>query len=118
MTETPQTPPASKPPAPAAPVGRSADEIRRDPLVAAAVARVSDAIVDAKEFVGEITLIVDRTRIAEVAQAFKDDTFKYLVDLAGVDYSKYPNHTGPRFGVAYTLYSFPKNARVRLRVLT
>ena len=37
---------------------------------------------------------------------------------AGVDYSKFPNHTGPRFSVAYTLYSFQKNARVRLRVWT
>ena len=118
MTETPQTPPAPKPPAPAAPAGRSAEEIRRDPLVAASVARVSDAIIDAKEFVGEITLIVDRARIVDVARSFKNDGFSYLVDLAGVDYSKYPNHAGPRFGVSYTLYSFPKNARVRLRVLT
>src|SRR6185503_12445389 len=39
-------------------------------------------------------------------------------DLAGVDYSKFPNHTGPRFGVTYMLYSFQKNARVRLRVWT
>src|SRR5438477_1474786 len=117
MTETPLTPPP-KPAAPPAPAGRSVDEIRRDPLVAAAVSRVSDAIVDAKEFVGEITLIVATDRIIEVAQSFKDDGFKYLVDLAGVDYSKFPNHTGPRFGVAYTHYSFPKNARVRLRVFT
>lgn len=118
MTETPHTPPPPKPSAPAVPAGRSADEIRRDPLVAAAAARVGDAIVDAKEFAGEITLIVDRNRIVEVARSFKDDGFKYLVDLAGVDYSKFPNHAGPRFGVAYTLYSFPKNARVRLRVFT
>lgn len=118
MTETPHTPPPPKPPAPAVPAGRSADEIRRDPLVAAALARVGDAVVDAKEFAGEITLIVDANRIVEVARSFKDDGFKYLVDLAGVDYSKFPNHTGPRFGVAYTLYSFPKNARVRLRVFT
>ena len=119
MTETPHTPPpAPKPPAPAAPVGRSAEEIRRDPLVAASVERVSDAIVDAKEFAGEITLVVDRDRIVDVARSFKSDTFNYLVDLAGVDYSTYPNHKGPRYGVAYTLYSFPKNARVRLRVFT
>ena len=116
MTEAQAPPP--KPPAATAPPARTADDIRRDALVAAAVARAGDAIVDAKEFASEITLFVDRDRIVETARAFKDDGFIYLVDLAGVDYSKYPNHTGPRYGVAYTLYSFPKNARVRLRVFT
>ena len=97
---------------------RSADDIKRDPLIADAAARVSDAITDAKEFAGEITLTVARERIREVAAAFKDDGFTYLVDLAGLDYSKYPGWSGPRFGVAYMLYSFRKNKRIRLKVLT
>jgi NADH-quinone oxidoreductase subunit C len=97
---------------------RTADEIKRDPLVASAVSRVDDAIVGAREQVGEITLFVDRDRIVEVCRAFKADGFVYLVDLAGVDYSKFPAHANPRFGVSYTLYSFQKNARVRLRVWT
>jgi NADH-quinone oxidoreductase subunit C len=116
-----QTPPSStpaSPAAPAAPPARSVDEIKRDPLVAAAVSRVDEAIVGAKEFAGEITLFADRDRIVDVCRAFKDDGFVYLVDLAAVDYSKYPGHTGPRFSVAYTLYSFQKNDRVRLRVWT
>jgi NADH-quinone oxidoreductase subunit C len=114
-----ETPPSSSPPATlTAPAARSVDEIKRDPLVAAAVARVDDAVLDAKEFVGEVTLFVDRDRIVEVARAFKDSGFVYLVDLSGVDYSKYPNHAGLRFSVSYTLYSFQKNARVRLRVWT
>lgn len=92
--------------------------MKRDPLVATAVARVEDAVLDAKEFAGEITLFVDRDRIVEVARAFKSSGFVYLVDLAGVDYSKYPNHTGLRFSVSYTLYSFQKNQRVRIRVWT
>ena len=116
MTEAQAPPP--KPPAATAPPARTADDIRRDALVAAAVARAGDAIVDAKEFASEITLFVDRDRIVETARAFKDDGFIYLVDLAGVDYSKYPGHTGPRYSVSYTLYSFQKNARVRLRVWT
>ena len=86
--------------------------------MAAAVSRVGDAILDAREQVGEITLFVDRDRIVEVARAFKADGFNYLVDLCGIDYSKYPNHAGLRFSVAYTLYSFQKNNRVRLRVWT
>jgi NADH-quinone oxidoreductase subunit C len=101
-----------------APPPRSLDDIRRDPLIARAAERSGDAITQAKDFAGEITLTVDRTRIVDVCRAFKEDGFNYLVDLAGADYSKYPNHTGPRFAVAYTLYSFQKNNRVRLKIWT
>src|SRR5688500_20010044 len=97
-----QTPPSPPPPAaaPATPPARSVDDIKQDPLVAAAVSRVEEAILGAKDFVGEITLFVDRDRIVDVCRAFKDDGFVYLVDLAGIDYSKYPAHTGLRFSVA------------------
>jgi len=118
MTEVPEQPKPTAPAATAAPAGRSVDEIKRDPLVARACERAGAAILDAKEFVGEISLTVDRDRIAEVAQTFKDEGFNYLVDLAGVDYSNFPNWTGERFGVSYTLYSFSKNNRVRLKVTT
>ena len=118
MSETPQTPPPAKPAAPAAPPKRDANDIKRDPLVVIPVSKAWDAYTDAKEFAGEITLIVDAARIVEVAQTFKNDGWNYLVDLAGVDYSKYPGHTGPRFGVSYVLYSFSKNQRLRLRALT
>jgi NADH-quinone oxidoreductase subunit C len=113
-----QAPPPPTPAPPAVPAGRSEEEIRRDPLVAAAVSRLEDAILSAKEFAGEITLVADRDRIVEVCRAFKSDGFVYLVDLTGIDYSTYPGHTNLRFSVAYTLYSFQKNARVRLRVWT
>jgi len=118
MSETPQKPPPPKPAAPAAPAGRSLDEIKNDPLIAGACARVGDAIVEAKEFAGEITLTVARERIADVCQAMKDDGFNYLFDLAGVDYSTYTGWKGDRFGVAYTLYSFSKNNRVRIKTMT
>lgn len=100
------------------PSKRDASDIKSDPLVASPVSKAPDAYTDAKEFAGEITLIVDAARIVEVAQSFKDDGWNYLVDLAGVDYSKYPGHAGPRFGVSYVLYSFARNQRLRLRALT
>lgn len=111
--ETTPAAPAAKEPVAA---GRSAAEIFGDPLVAAAVASDRDAFLDAKEFAGEITLTVRREKIREVCAAFKADSFNYLVDLCGVDYSTYPGWTGERFGVTYHLYSFPKNNRVRLKV--
>src|SRR3954453_11398076 len=118
MTETPQPPKPATPAAPAVPAGRSIDEIKRDPLVTRACERAGDAIIGAKEFVGEISLTVARDRIAEVAQTFKNEGFNYLVDLTGIDYSNLPAWTGDRFGVSYTLYSFSKNNRVRLKVTT
>src|SRR5258708_5249130 len=118
MTEAPQPPKPATPAAPAVPAGRSIDEINRDPLVARACERAGDAIISAKEFVVEISLTVARDRIVEVAKAFRDDGFNYLVDLSGVDYSTFPNWTGEQFGVSYTLYSFSKNNRVRLKVTT
>ncbi|HYK03760.1 MAG TPA: NADH-quinone oxidoreductase subunit C [Thermoanaerobaculia bacterium] len=119
----PSSPPPATPPVPAvppaaAPPARSVDDIKRDPLVAGAVSRIGDAVLDAKDFVHELTLFIDRDRIVDVCWAFKDDGYVYLVDLCGVDYSKFPGHTGARFSVVYTLYSFQKNARVRLRVWT
>lgn len=115
-TEQPAAPAPPPPAAPPAPPAKTTDEILQDPLVAAPAARVRDAIVSAKEFANEITLVVQRERIRDVAQSFKDDGFTYLVDATGVDYSKYPNHTGDRFAVVYHLYSFAKNDRVRLKV--
>jgi NADH-quinone oxidoreductase subunit C len=115
--ETEQTTPAASTPE-AVPKGRSREEILRDPLVSAVANGLSDAVREAREFAGELTLIIDRGRIREVAAAFKRDGFTYLVDLTGVDYSKFPGHTGDRFGVTYHLYSFSKNQRVRLKVFT
>jgi len=103
-------------PAPAPPAARTADDIRREPAVALTVERLGDAVVDAKEFAGEITLIVDRTRIREAAAAFWEDGYHYLVDLTAVDYSEYPGWSGERFAVAYHIYSHGKNERVRLKV--
>ena len=100
------------------PAARTAEDIKRDPAVVIAVSRDWAAITDAKEFAGEITLTVARDRLVDVAKSFKDDGYNYLVDLAGVDYSKYPGWSGPRFGIAYMLYSFKKNTRIRLKVFT
>jgi NADH/F420H2 dehydrogenase subunit C len=117
MTDTPHTPPP-KPAAPAKPAGRSADEIKGDPLIAPIVGRAGAGVTDAKEFAGEITLMVARDRIREVCAAAKTEGFNYLVDLSGVDYSTYPGYKGERFGVSYMLYSFSKNKRIRLKTTT
>jgi NADH-quinone oxidoreductase subunit C len=103
------------PPTEVAAAGRSMDEILQDPLVAAPAARHRDAILSAKEFANEITLTIVSSHVREVCRSFKEDGFTYLVDLTGVDYQEYPGHTGDRFAISYHLYSFRKNARVRLK---
>ncbi len=118
MTDAPNTPPPKPPAPPAGPPKREVNDIKRDPLVLVPVSKDWEAVVGAKEFAGEITLVVAREKIAEVCRHFRDEGFNYLVDLSGVDYSNYPGHTGPRFGVSYTLYSFEENKRVRLRTFT
>jgi NADH-quinone oxidoreductase subunit C len=110
--------PHAAPAPPPKPAGRPIEEILADPAVAAVAAAQRDAIVAAKEFAGEITLTVKREKIHEVCAAFKSDSYTYLVDLSGIDYSKYPGHSGERFAVAYLLYSFEKNKRIRLKVFT
>src|SRR5258708_12176473 len=105
-------------PEPTSPAARTAEEIRRDPLVARACERAGDAVTGAKEFAGEITLSVDRDRLTQVATAFKEDGFNYLVDLSGIDYPTHPAPPGPPFAVPYMLYSFQKNAPVRLKLAT
>ncbi|HUO84843.1 MAG TPA: NADH-quinone oxidoreductase subunit C [Thermoanaerobaculia bacterium] len=101
-----------------APAPQGIEEICRNPLVAGVASRHREAILDAKEAAGEITLVIERRQIRDVCRAFKDDGFTYLVDLCGVDYSRYDGHPGDRFAVAYHLYSFQKNDRVRLKVYT
>lgn len=114
MTEEPEAPKTGETPAPAS---RGTDEVLADPLVADAVGLVRDAVLETREFAGELTLVIERRRVREVCESFKRGGFDYLVDLTAVDYSKYPGHSGDlRFAVVYQLYSFARNGRVRLKL--
>lgn len=74
-----------------------------------------EAIQDVIEYHGEITVVVDSERIAEIALFCRDTEgleFNLLSDVTAVDY--YPNE--PRFAVCYHLYSIFHRQRVRLKV--
>ncbi|HUP64652.1 MAG TPA: NADH-quinone oxidoreductase subunit C [Thermoanaerobaculia bacterium] len=114
MTDEPDVSKAGEIPAPAS---RGIDEILADDAVAPAIGGLRDAIVDAREFVGELTLVVDRLRIREICESFRRNGYLYLVDITGVDYSQYTGHAGERFAVVYHLYSFDRNQRIRLKVM-
>ncbi|MCM2315714.1 MAG: NADH-quinone oxidoreductase subunit C [Thermoanaerobaculia bacterium] len=114
--ETEQKPAKPAPAAPAAPPAKTKEEVLADPIVAAVASAMPAAFVNAKDAIGEISLYVARESIVDVCRAFKADSFTYLVDLCGSDYSTFPGHAGERFCVNYLLYSFEKNVRIRLKV--
>ena len=86
-------------------------------VIDAAKAVLGDALVDVKEAVGEITLIVKRERIVDVCRALRDTPgleYQQLMDIAAADYPERPE----RFEVNYHLLSLTKNRRIRVKVLT
>ena len=72
------------------------------------------------EALGEVTVVVDAGRYADVMRSLRDLPelrFEMLIDLCGVDYSSYGGggREGARFGVVSHLLSLSHNRRVRVR---
>lgn len=79
--------------------------------------RFGDAITDAHERLGEVSLVVRVDQIVEICRFLRDDPqlrFNMLSDLCGVDWGI---DADPRFQVTYQLYSIPNGTRLRLKVL-
>jgi len=88
-----------------------------DGVIEAARAALGDALIDVKEAVGEITLIVRRETIVDVLRALRDTPgleYQQLMDMPGADY---PDRA-QRFDVNYELLSLTKNRRIRVKVTT
>lgn len=99
---------AHKPPPPK--VG--ATDASAHPWVESIRSALPDAVVSAKEFAKQVTVVVRRERVGEVARHLKDvEDFRYLVDVTAVDW----RDRQPRFDVVYHLYSFSKNDRIRVK---
>ena len=112
---------AGAPPPPAAPGGEAKKEAppklegkdaSGHPWVQSIRAGVPDAVLSAREFARQITVVVAREKIAEVARHLKEkEGFRYCVDVTAVDWKK----REPRFDVVYHFYSFSKNDRIRIK---
>ena len=75
------------------------------------------ALLEVREAVGEITLVVARESIAKVLKALRDTPgleYQQLMEIAGVDYPDRPE----RFEVVYQLLSLTKNRRIRVKLST
>lgn len=119
----PPQPAAAGAGAPKAPVkkkeeGPKPTDASNHPLVKKLREQLDGAITEATEFVGQLSLRVERERIVEVCQLLRDDaetSFDFLSDLTCVHF---PDRADAPFEVVYNLYSISRNERVRLKVGT
>jgi NADH-quinone oxidoreductase subunit C len=82
---------------------------------------LGDALVQAVERLGELTLIVKPQAYATAMMTLRDHPdcrFEQLIDLCGMDYSSYGDGVweSARFAVVVHLLSVSNNQRVRVRV--
>ena len=86
-----------------------------DELVKALVEAHPGAITGARSYAGDLTLGVTREGVLAVASSLKErHGFRYVVDVAGVDYPTRPE----RFEIVYHVYNHSSERRVRLKVST
>jgi NADH-quinone oxidoreductase subunit C len=81
------------------------------------IGRALGSDVMASIALGELCVIVPRTRIADVLLILRDDPaieMCQLVDICGADYPEQPE----RFEVIYHLLSLRNNVRIRVKILT
>jgi NADH-quinone oxidoreductase subunit C len=115
--------PAAAPGAPKPPVkkkeeGPKPTDAANHPLVKKLKAQFGEAIGEASEFIGQLSVHVGREQIVDVCLFLRDDAevpFNYLSDLTCVHY---PDQVEAPFEVVYNLFSIPANERVRLKVRT
>ena len=77
-------------------------------------AKLGGAVMSSAITHGELTLLVERTKIVDALRFLRDDTrclFEVLIDIAGVDWPARER----RFDVVYHLLSPYKNQRVRVK---
>ncbi len=76
-----------------------------------------DAVQDASEFRGDVTVTLKREILLNAGRFLRDDSdlqYNLLVDLTSVD--RRDLGIEPRFATIYELYSIPKNHGIRLKV--
>jgi NADH-quinone oxidoreductase subunit C len=74
--------------------------------------RFADALIEAKEFRGDVTVTVKKEKILEVLKCLKDDLkYNFLTDVTAVDYLG----QAPRFMVVYQLTSIPNKDKIRVK---
>jgi len=112
------TPPAAG--VPKAPVkkkeeGPKPSDASGNKLVQKLKANFDGAVLEAVEFIGQVSIRVAPDRIVEVCRFLRDDAdarFNYLSDLTC---AHYPMQAAQPLEIVYNLYSISRNERVRLK---
>jgi NADH-quinone oxidoreductase subunit C len=116
-----QTPIPAAPGAPKAPVKKKEEgakpvDASDHKLVKKLKARFDGAVIEAVEFIGQVSIRIEPDRIVAVCTFLRDDgdtKFNYLSDLTCVHY---PLGSERPLEIVYNLYSISRNERVRLKV--
>ena len=111
-------PGAPKPPVKKKEEGPKPTDASNHPLVKKLKAKFGEAIGDASEFIGQLSVNVNSDQIVAVCDYLKSDrelSFNYLSDLTCVHY---PDRREAPFEMVYNLFSIDANERVRLKVRT
>jgi NADH-quinone oxidoreductase subunit C len=109
---------APKPPVKKKEEGPKPTDASNHPLVKRLSETHPNVVIEATEFLGQLSVLVERSRILEVCNTLKTDAetpFDYLSDLTCVHW---PDDRETPFEVVYNLYSIAKNERIRLRAAT
>jgi len=112
---------AAAPGAPKAPVKKKDEgpkpiDAGNHPLVKKLKEKFGETVLEASEFLGQLSIVVNAAQIVEICESLRDDAetpFNYLSDLTCVHY---PDNKAAPFEVVYQLYSISKNERVRLKI--
>jgi NADH-quinone oxidoreductase subunit C len=114
----PETPGAPKPPVKKKEEGPKPTDASDNPLVKELKEQFPATIVEATEFLGQLSISILPGGVVEVCDYLKNHPktpFNYLSDLTCVHY---PLRAEVPFDVVYNLYSIPANERVRLKAAT
>ena len=113
---TAAAPGAPKPPVKKKEEGPKPVDASDHKLVQKLKAQLDGTVLEALEFVGQVSIRVAADRIVEVCNFLRDDAdarFNYLSDLTCVHY---PLRSDAPLEIVYNLYSISRNERVRLKV--
>jgi NADH-quinone oxidoreductase subunit C len=95
--------------------GPKPTDASNDPMVRRLRERFDGVVIDASEFIGQLSIRLNPSAIVEVCDSLKRDEetpFNYLSDLTCVHF---PDRAAAPFDIVYNLYSIPGNTRVRLK---
>ncbi|HEX6717319.1 MAG TPA: NADH-quinone oxidoreductase subunit C [Pyrinomonadaceae bacterium] len=112
----PAAPGAPKTPVKKKEEGPKPTDASEQALVKKLKAQFGDAIAEASEFIGQLSVNVDAKSIVQICEFLRSDpetSFNYLSDLTCVHY---PERRDAPFEIVYNLFSIGSNERVRLKV--